>query len=133
MVYYRYFKPFIYMLSIMKKYILSIIVLTVLSVFQAGAQEKKATIETVSFRVSGVCEKCQARIENAARIKGVKTVSWDKEKQLLQVVFVRAKTDQMTIEREIAKAGHDTEHVQATDEAYNNLHDCCKYRHMEVH
>jgi len=27
----------------------------------------------------------------------------------------------------LAKVGHDTDEVKATDEVYENLHHCCKY------
>jgi hypothetical protein len=37
------------------------------------------------------------------------------------------KIDELTIHKNIAAVGHDTQKVKATDEAYNNLHDCCKY------
>ena len=31
------------------------------------------------------------------------------------------------IKKKIAEAGHDSEDFKATDEAYANLHSCCKY------
>jgi len=33
----------------------------------------------------------------------------------------------MEIHEAIAAVGHDTEKVKATDEAYEELHTCCKY------
>jgi periplasmic mercuric ion binding protein len=36
-------------------------------------------------------------------------------------------TDLHEVHMAIAKAGHDTEMHRATDEAYDNLHACCKY------
>jgi hypothetical protein len=37
-----------------------------------------------------------------------------------------------SIHSKIAAAGHDTVLVKASDEAYENLHPCCKYREAEV-
>ena len=35
------------------------------------------------------------------------------------------------IEKKVAEAGHDTEHVRADDKVYENLHGCCKYDRPE--
>ena len=37
-----------------------------------------------------------------------------------------------TINSKIAEAGHDTKIIKATDEAYEGLHPCCKYRDEEI-
>jgi len=37
-----------------------------------------------------------------------------------------------TIKKSIVAVGHDTEEMKASDEAYNNLHECCKYRDEKV-
>jgi delta 1-pyrroline-5-carboxylate dehydrogenase len=37
------------------------------------------------------------------------------------------------VEKAIAKAGHDTKDIKATDEQYAKIHGCCKYRTDEVH
>ena len=42
------------------------------------------------------------------------------------------KTDVKTVKKSIVAVGHDTEGMKASDEAYNNLHGCCKYRDEEV-
>ncbi|WP_163707588.1 heavy-metal-associated domain-containing protein [Mangrovibacterium lignilyticum] len=107
--------------------------LIVLSATGSGSAKDSKTIKE-QVKVSGVCNQCKDRIENAALIKGVKFVNWDKEKQSLEVIYKSDKTDLLTIEKAVAEVGHDTEHVKATDEAYSNLHHCCKYREgQEVH
>lgn len=96
--------------------------------------EKKKKVETLEFEVAGVCGACEKRIEKAALIKGVKMADWDKEKQKIKVIYTTKKTDEKAIHQAIAKAGHDTEKVKATDEAYAQLSDCCKYRDgVEIH
>lgn len=102
------------------------------SIFAVGADKKK--VETAEFTVSGICGMCEKRIENAALIKGVKLAEWNKQTQKIKVIYSPDKTDEKAIHQAIAAVGHDTEKVKATDEAYAQLHDCCKYREgQEVH
>ncbi|WP_372773346.1 heavy-metal-associated domain-containing protein [Mangrovibacterium sp.] len=116
--------------TLLKSFVVMMVLLSVTAI--GSAQNKK--IEREQIKVSGVCNLCQERIENAALIKGVKFVSWDKEKQILEVVYKSDKTTLLTIEKAIAEVGHDTENVRATDEVYNNLYHCCQYREgQEVH
>jgi copper chaperone CopZ len=96
------------------------------SLFAAG--NEKGNLKTIEFKVSGVCEMCEKRIEDAALIKGVKIADWNKEAQKIKVVFRPDKTSEQAIHQAISKAGHDTEKLKAPAEAYNKLHDCCKYR-----
>lgn len=95
-------------------------------------EKEKEKAKTIEFKVSGICEMCEKRIENAALIKGVKMADWDKEAQKIKVVYRPDKTDEQSIHQAIAKAGHDTEKVKAAGEAYNKLHECCKYREGQV-
>ena len=77
---------------------------------------------------------CEQRIENAALIKGVKFVDWNKEKQVLKVIFKKKHTNERAIHKAVAEAGHDTEKVKATKESYKKLPDCCAYRDgVKVH
>lgn len=96
------------------------------SLFAAG--NEKENVKTIEFKVSGLCEMCEKRIEDAALIKGVKMADWNKEAQKIKVVYRPDKTSELAIHQAIAKVGHDTEKVQASAEAYGKLHDCCKYR-----
>lgn len=112
----------------MKPIAIIYIFLSLLVALPATAKDEKSKTQEVTFKVKGVCHMCKARIENAALTKGVKSASWDKDRQQIDLVFIPKKTDQLTIEKEIAKTGHDTENVNASDEAYDKLHDCCKYR-----
>jgi cation transport ATPase len=71
---------------------------------------------------------CKERIEKAVlKTKGVKFCNWSIETHQLTVIMDERKIDELTIHKNIAAVGHDTQKVKATDEAYNNLHDCCKY------
>lgn len=87
---------------------------------------EKGEVET-SFKVSGNCGMCEARIEKAAlSVKGVKTAEWDKTTKILKVTFIKG-TDKKDIEKTIAAVGHDTPDFKAKNEVYNALPDCCKY------
>jgi periplasmic mercuric ion binding protein len=86
-----------------------------------------AVIET-EFRVLGMCGMCKTRIERAAySVRGVRNASWDQQKQMLTVSYRTSRADQETIERAIAKAGHDTENFLTSEETHANLHHCCVY------
>jgi copper chaperone CopZ len=99
------------------------------------SQDKINTKKVVSdtLFVHGVCDMCKDRIENAALIKGVKKVSYDKHSHELVVFYKPEKVDLDTIEKEIAKAGHDTRNYKADGEVYNRLPECCAYRSGDVH
>ena len=84
--------------------------------------------KTVEFHVDGVCNMCKERIENAAYIKGVKHCEWNKDTEMLTVVYDPDKTDPDTVHKSIAAAGHDTEEMKADPEAYSKLPACCAYR-----
>lgn len=109
--------------------------LMIAAVIPALAQEKKSKkVQKASFEVSGVCNMCKNRIENAALIKGVKLAEWDKKTQLLTVVFNETKTTAETIHKAVSDAGHDTKELKAPKEAYSKLPGCCAYRDgVDVH
>lgn len=89
------------------------------------AQQKNAKI---SFEVNGICEMCKDRIEKATlQTKGVKFCSWSIDTHQLSLIIDERKTDELTIQQNIAAVGHDTKNVKATNEAYNGLHNCCMY------
>ena len=47
---------------------------------------------------------------------------------LLILIYDDTKTDVKKVEEALAAVGHDTQDIKASDEAYNKLHACCKYR-----
>ncbi len=103
-----------------------------------NAQEKNAEPVkegkvTCKFKVEGVCGMCKTKIENAAFVKGVKFASWDKNTGMIEVVYKADKTSEQLIHESIAKSGYTTEKVKATEEAYNALPKCCRYKELEVH
>ena len=107
-----------------------ILILAVMVTTVSVAQNKNAK---ASLDVDGVCLMCKERIEKAAiRTKGVKSAVWNVETHELKLIYDERKTNLDTIRQNIVAVGHDTEELKATDEAYNSVHPCCKYRDEEV-
>ncbi len=85
-------------------------------------------VEEVEFAVLGNCGMCKDRIERAAyTVRGVRRAEWNQDEQKITLLFRSNRTDQETVERAIAKAGHDTENFLTDDETHANLHHCCIY------
>ena len=90
-------------------------------------------IEPKSIWVDGICGMCKDRIEKASiKTKGVKSAVWNVKTHELKLIFDERKTDLKTIQKNIVAVGHDTKEMKATDEAYNSVHPCCKYRDKEI-
>jgi mercuric ion binding protein len=104
----------------MKKILFTSLVLLAI-VFSAQAQTPN------TIKVSGNCGMCKKHIEKAAKDAGATTATWDKASKLLTLSFDPAKTNNDKIETAIAAAGYDTEHKQASEEAYKKLDECCQY------
>ncbi len=104
-----------------------ILILTFLVVSLAGyAQEKN---KKMTFEVDGKCEMCKNRIEKAALgVDGVKYAIWDIPTHQLSLVVDERKTNAMEIKTALVAVGHDTKELKATQEAYDKIHPCCRYR-----
>ncbi|MBU2939880.1 cation transporter [Lacinutrix sp. C3R15] len=112
----------------MKKTIALLVLLFVGVTSFAQNKNAKATIE-----VDGVCGMCKDRIEKACfKIKGVKSAIWSVDTHELQLIYNETKTNLNEIHTGIAAAGHDTKDLKATEEAYNSVHPCCRYRDEKV-
>ncbi len=102
------------------------IIVLIIAIFIA--QITVAQVDTISFEVDGVCVMCQSRIEKTAfETKGVQFAFWDVESHLLQVKVDKSKFREDQLHKNLAKAGHRTEQMEADTEAYKALPNCCKY------
>jgi cation transport ATPase len=109
------------------KHLILIALMTFLG-FSAQAQNKKNKNLKYTTEVNGNCEQCKKRIEKAAfSVPGVKTASWDISSHQLAVILNEEKSSPQDLKKAIAKVGHDTDDVKATNADYDNLHHCCKY------
>ncbi len=90
------------------------------------AQEKN---KKMTFEVDGKCDMCKMRIEKAALgVDGVKYAVWDIPSHELSLIVDERKTNAMEIKSALVAVGHDTKELKATQEAYDKIHVCCKYR-----
>ncbi len=121
----------------MKKYIIMLSIVLIGFSIQSQEVEKNKNAK-VSFKVDGICGMCKTRIQTAAlKTKGVKFAIWDVNTHQLSVIVDERKTAISTIKKNILKAGHDVveadlNKLKATDEAYQTVHPCCRYRDSEV-
>ena len=97
----------------------------------ATAQEsvqKKSKNAKYNVEVNGNCEQCKKRIEKAAySVSGVKSAVWHIDDHMLHLIINEEKTSLKDVKKAVAKAGHDTDDIKATDADYNALHHCCLY------
>ncbi|MFT4660858.1 MAG: mercuric ion binding protein [Patiriisocius sp.] len=120
-------------LYIMKKLsIMILFIFTIVSFVSAQETEKKISknIKT-EFAIYGQCGNCEKRIEKAALIKGVKLADWNRETQVLKIIYNGRKTNPKAVKESIAGVGHDSEEVKSSDEVYDQLPGCCSYRPEE--
>ena len=103
-----------------KSFILSLFVITIAQVSFAQAKQE-------TFKVAGECGMCKTKIEKAAKSAGATYAVWNTESKDLVVKYDAKKADAAKIQQSIAAVGYDTPNYKATDEAYNKLHECCKY------
>ena len=96
--------------------------------FSAQAQDKKNKNAKFDIEVNGNCELCKKRIEKAAfSVSGVKLAVWNVDTHQLNLILNEEKASVLDVKKAVAKVGHDTDEVKATDQDYDNLHGCCKY------
>lgn len=77
----------------------------------------------------GDCKECIKGLEKfLIKINGIESVEFVRKSKTLKIVYDPAYMSEIDIHQNIAKRGYDTELVKATDQAYNDLMDCCKYR-----
>lgn len=98
-----------------------------LVLFVAIASVSFAQAKTETIKVSGECGMCKKKIEKAAKDAGATFAEWSTDSKMLTVKYAGNATNTAKIEKAVAGVGYDTQNVKATDDAYNNLHECCKY------
>ena len=93
----------------------------------AQTSEKKENI-----KVWGNCGMCKKTIETAAKTAGATYASWNENTNFLKVSYNSSRSNSEKIQKAIAASGYDTQDFNASDNAYENLHDCCKYPRKEI-
>jgi len=88
--------------------------------------------EHAMLGVKGSCEMCKDRIEKAAKsVKGVSTAVWNVKSKIINVEYNNAQASIESIQKAIAKAGHDTGKYKASNKVYSSLPSCCLYRNLK--
>src|SRR5210317_955353 len=101
----------------MRKIFFSLLTITFALSVQAQKSIEKSVIE-----VDGVCGMCKARIEKTSfKIKGVKSASWSTDTHQLTLIYDTSKASLDSIQKQIARVGHNTPLFKAPDEAYEAL------------
>jgi len=95
--------------------------------FSSGTAQESKVVEA-TFRVSGNCSQCKARIEKALTIKEVKYAKWDKKSKIVTVAYLSPAVSLDSLQHRVAAVGHDTENFKASDAVYSTLPGCCLYR-----
>ena len=91
-----------------------------------------AKVVEKTFTVRGHCGMCKMRIENAAKaFDGVQDAVYDLKGQSLKLTYDKKTVSQKEVMKSIALLGYDAGKVKATDEAYDRLPECCRYREID--
>ena len=121
------FKIKLSMQNIRIKSLLAALVLPALLTLNVGCSSKADGKET-TFKVYGNCEMCEKTIEGSLKDNGgVNSADWNKDTKMITVSYDPAKTQENEIHKQIAASGYDTELEKGNDQAYEGLHECCKY------
>ena len=86
---------------------------------------------TETYKVQGNCGMCEKTIEKAATKKGQAKADWNVDTKILTVTYNSKKTNPDEILKRVAYAGYDNEKFLAPDQAYEKLHECCKYERTD--
>jgi|TARA_B100001059_G_C17672291_1_gene495198 hypothetical protein len=121
----------------MKKIVFTFSLFMIAVTVQSQETKKNRNLKII-FEVDGVCGMCKKRIETASlKTKGVKFALWDLRSHQLNLIIDERKTAISTVQKNILEVGHDlvsfnNKKLVATDEAYNSVDPCCKYRDESV-
>lgn len=109
----------------LKKINATVLLYLFFAISSCDAQIKNAKTEKV--KIYGNCGMCEKKIEAAGSIKNISKIDWNKDTKLATLTFNSNKTSVDEILKRIAASGYDSDNFRASDEAYNNLHECCQY------
>ena len=88
--------------------------------------------KTEKFTVYGNCGMCERTIENSLKnVDGVSKGDWDRETDVMTVVYNPKKISLDEIKQKIADVGYDSDTHRAKDEVYSSLPGCCQYERPE--
>ncbi len=106
---------------------LSINYITTLAIIALSTTNAFAQKRTETIKVSGNCDMCARNIEKAAKAAGANKAKWNTDTHQLSITYNASATSTDSIQKQIANVGYDTEKYTGSMDAYNKLHECCKY------
>jgi periplasmic mercuric ion binding protein len=109
--------------------IFAVILVAVFGVTASAQTTTKSSAQqrTETFKVSGKCEMCKARIEKTVKAEGAINADWNTKSEMLTVTFDPLKTSVDALGKKLASVGHDTGKYKAPDDVYAKLPGCCHY------
>jgi len=103
------------------------------ALFSVQAQKTPgSSLKSQLIKVYGECGMCKRNIEKSALQAGAAYADWNEDTKVLNVSYSINKTSSIKIQQAIASSGYDTQEFTATNEAYNNLKECCHYQRKAV-
>lgn len=109
------------------RYFILSVLFAIASINLSQAQTSSKSVVKDTVKVWGECGMCKKTIEKAAIEAGATSASWNTETKILQLSYKNGKTDLVKIQQAVAASGYDTKDFTADNEAYDKLHECCKY------
>ena len=92
----------------------------------------QAVVKKESLHVYGNCGMCKKTIESSAKNAGATYANWNTKSKKLDISYNPLVTGSVKIQEAIANSGYDTQDFRASDSAYNQLHECCKYERKQI-
>jgi len=103
------------------------IIITIIATLSINIASAQKSIETVEIQTSAVCDMCKETIERQlAFTKGVTAAELDVKTAIVTVSYKTNRTTIEDIRLAINEVGYDADDSKAADEAYEDLHHCCK-------
>jgi copper chaperone CopZ len=100
----------------------------VVGILLSGCNSTLENAKTLEFKVWGNCGMCKKTIEGSLKDKsGLYSADWNVKSKQMKVVVDSTKIKSEDVHNYIAASGYDTELTKGNDQAYSNLHKCCKY------
>lgn len=97
----------------------------------ASCEKPIANAKKMSVHIYGNCGMCKETIEEATNENGVVKVDWNVDTKIAAVEFDSTKTSLDLILKRVSDAGYDSDLLKGNDQAYGNLHECCKYERKQ--
>ncbi len=104
-----------------------ILIITILCFSAQASFTQIKNAKTDSIKIYGNCGMCKKTIEKAGTKNKLYSTDWNEETKFAIITYDSKKSQLDDVLKSIALSGYDNSTYLAPEEAYNNLHECCKY------